>query len=226
MARSEEPVARADLLSDDNRKTIPVWPRYETDEIDAAKTVLESGKVNYWAGNECTSFEKEFAAYHGVKHGIALANGTIALELAFRILGVGTGDEVIVTPRSFFASASSIVLSGAKPVFVDVDRNSGNITVDSIRGAVTPRTKAIVAVHLAGWPCDMPGIMAFARERGLRIVEDCAQAHGAAVGGRPVGSFGDVAAFSFCQDKIMTTAGEGGMLLTNDDELWSAAGSF
>jgi dTDP-4-amino-4,6-dideoxygalactose transaminase len=202
------------------------WPHYEKDEIEAAVSVLESGDVNYWTGQQCRSFEKEFAAYHGVKHGVALANGTLALELAMRVLGLGTGDEVIVTPRSYFASASSIVLAGAKPVFVDIDPDSQNITADQIAGAIGSRTRAILAVHLAGWPCDMPAIMSLARNHELKVIEDCAQSHGAAIDDQPLGSFGDVAAFSFCQDKIMSTAGEGGMLITNDSEISSAAWSF
>ena len=205
---------------------LPPWPHYDDAHVDAATRVLRSGKVNYWTGDECRRFEDEFAAYHGVAHAVALANGTLALDLALRILGIGAGDEVIVTPRSFFASASSIVLAGADPVFADVDETSQDITADSIAAIIGPRTKAILVVHLAGWPCDMPAIMRLARQHGLKVIEDCAQAHGARIDGQLVGSFGDVAAFSFCQDKIITTAGEGGMLLTDDRDLWSAAWSF
>ena len=202
------------------------WPIYDEDEVAAAEQVLRSGKVNYWTGDECRQFESEFAEYHGVAHGIALANGTLALELALRVLNVGAGDEVIVTPRSYFASASCIVLAGAIPVFVDVDEDSQNFTAGSIESAITERTKAIIAVHLAGWPCDMPAIMELARRHDLFVIEDCAQAHGARIDGQIVGSFGDLSAFSFCQDKIMTTAGEGGMLLTNDETYWKDAWSF
>jgi len=205
---------------------LPRWPHFSEDEIATVGAILRSGDVNYWTGSECTSFETEFAEYHGVRYGCALANGTLALELALRVLGIGSGDEVIVTPRSFFASASSIALAGAVPIFADVDSDSQNITVDTISAAVTDKTRAILVVHLAGWPCDMPAIMEFARERGLAVIEDCAQALGAKIGEKFVGSFGDVAAFSFCQDKIMSTGGEGGMLLTNDRSLWSAAWSF
>lgn len=204
----------------------PPWPVYAHDEREVVDRVLKSGNSNYWTGNECRMFEREFADYHGAKYGIALANGTVALELALIALGIDSGDEVIVTPRSFFASASCIVRTGATPVFADVDRDSQNITPDSIREVITDRTKAIIAVHLAGWPCDMPGIMELAREYDLFVVEDCAQAHGATIDGKYVGSFGEAAAFSFCQDKIMSTAGEGGMLLTNDKEIWSKAWSF
>jgi hypothetical protein len=209
------------------RKTaLSPWPWYDTDEVEVAARVLRSGRVNYWTGNECKLFEREFAAYHGVKYGVALANGTLALELAFKVLGVGDGDEVIVTPRSYVASASSIVLSGAMPVFVDIDPDSQNLRVDLIRSAITEKTKAILAVHLAGWPCDMLEIMQIAKENNLFVVEDCAQAHGARIDNKLVGSFGDVSAFSFCQDKIMTTAGEGGMLLTNDPGLWADAWAY
>ena len=202
------------------------WPSFDQDEIDAVSRVLRSGNVNYWTGEEGLSFEREFAAFHGVKHAIALANGTVALELALRVLGIGPGDEVIVTPRSFIASASCIVLQGAIPVFADVDRESQNISAESIRKVLSPRTKAIIAVHLAGWPCDMDAIMELARQHNLKVIEDCAQAHGAKYKDRYVGSFGHAAAFSFCQDKIMTTGGEGGMLLTDDDDIWSSAWSF
>jgi dTDP-4-amino-4,6-dideoxygalactose transaminase len=209
-----------------DKHTMAAWPFYGDDEIEAATRVLRSGKANYWTGDECSSFETEFAAYYGVEHAIALANGTLALELALRVLGVGDGDEVIVTPRSFFASASCVVSVGATPVFAEVDRDSQNITAESIEEKVTPRTKAIVPVHLAGWPCDMPPIIELAKRHRIKVIEDCAQAHGARIGGRLAGTFGDVAAFSFCQDKIMSTGGEGGMLLTNNSATWNAAWEY
>jgi dTDP-4-amino-4,6-dideoxygalactose transaminase len=226
MAEKVLPQGSEKLSIGKNDPIFAPWPMYDSDEIRAATEVLESGRVNYWTGQNCRAFEAEFARYHGVSNAVALANGTLALELAFRVLEIGQGHDVIVTPRSYFATASSIALSGARPVFVDVDENSQNITADSIAKAITPRTRAILVVHLAGWPCDMPAIMQLARNRGLKVIEDCAQAHGASIDGMPVGSFGDIAAFSFCQDKIMTTAGEGGMLLTSDKRLWSAAWSF
>src|ERR1700674_2291035 len=202
------------------------WPYFEADEIEAAAAVLRSGKVNYWTGQEGRLFETEFARSVGTKYAICVANGTVALELALQALGIGRGDEVITTSRTFIASASCIVMRGARPVCVDVDPNSQNITPETIRSAITPRTKAIIAVHLAGWPCDMDEILQLAAEYDLRVIEDCAQAQGAMYRGRPVGSLGDVAAFSFCQDKIMTTAGEGGMLTTNDPKVWDRAWSF
>ena len=202
------------------------WPSFSDEEIDAVRQVLRSGKVNYWTGNEGRQFEAEFATLTGNKYAIALANGTIALELALYALGIGPGDEVVVASRTFIASASCAVMRGAIPVMADVDPDSQNITADTVRVALSPRTRAIIAVHLAGWPCDMDAILSLAREHRLRVIEDCAQAHGAAYRGRPVGSMGDVGAFSFCQDKIMTTGGEGGLLTTNDPELWARAWAF
>jgi hypothetical protein len=202
------------------------WPHFDDEQIAAAAAVLRSGKVNYWTGEEARAFEREFARSCGAEYGIALANGTVALELALHVLGIGPGDEVVVTPRSFIASASTVALRGARPVFADVDPDSQNITPATVRAVLSRRTKAIIAVHLAGWPCEMDGLQGLARAHGLKLIEDCAQAHGALYRGRPVGSFGDLAAFSFCQDKIMTTAGEGGMLTTDDEALWRAAWSY
>jgi len=202
------------------------WPYYAPDEVQAVTDVLLSGKVNYWTGQVSRQFEQAYADYLGVKHTIAVANGTLALDLAWVALGIGQGDEVIVTSRTFLASVSSIVLAGAKPVFADVDLDSQNITVDTIKAVMTPKTKAIVCVHLAGWPCDMPAIMAFAREHNLYVIEDCAQAHGAQINGQAIGSFGDIAAFSFCQDKIMSTGGEGGLVATNNSDWWQIMWSY
>lgn len=209
-------------------RTVPFapWPSFTQDEISVATACLYSGKVNYWTGTEGREFEKDFAAFTGCHYAIALANGTVALELALYALGIGPGDEVITTTRTFIASASCIVMRGATPVLADVHPISQNITAETIRPLLTSRTKAIIAVHLAGWPCDMDPIMALAREHGLKVIEDCAQCHGATYKGRPVGSLGDAAAFSFCQDKIMSTGGEGGMLTTNDPALWDSAWAF
>lgn len=196
------------------------WPSFTQEEADAVHDVLLSNKVNYWTGQQGREFEKEFAAWADCQHAIALSNGTQALDLALKGLGIGEGDEVIVTSRTFLASASSIVTAGAVPVFADVDRDSQNVTADTIGAVLSERTKAIICVHLAGWPCDMDPIMSLANERGLFVIEDCAQAHGARYKGRSVGSIGHVGAWSFCQDKIMTTGGEGGMVTTNDTALW------
>lgn len=206
--------------------SLPPWPHFEEDEVNAAIAVLRSGKVNYWTGGECRAFEEEFARYVGTTHAISLANGTLALELALRAFDVGPGDEVIVPARTFIATASCVVAVGATPVIADVDPESQGISPDSVRRVLTSRTKAIIPVHLAGWPSDMDALMQIAQDHRLSVVEDCAQSHGATLGGRKAGSFGQMAAFSFCQDKIMTTAGEGGMLVTNDPELWLRAWEY
>lgn len=206
--------------------TFSPWPYFAEDEVQAAVAVLRSGRVNYWTGEEGRLFEREFAEFTQCRHAVAVANGTVALELALRALEIGPGDEVVTTCRTFIASASCVVAVGARPVFADVDRSSQNITAETIRAALTPATRAIIAVHLAGWPCEMDEILKIAGEFGLKVIEDCAQAHGATYRGRPVGSFGDVAAFSFCQDKIMTTAGEGGMVTTNSEALWQFMWSY
>lgn len=202
------------------------WPSFTEEEADAVRDVVLSNKVNYWTGTQGREFEKEFAAWAGTEFSIGLANGTVALDLALKALGIGAGDEVIVTSRTFLASVSSIVNAGAVPVFADVDRDSQNFSAQTIRAVLTPRTRALICVHLAGWPCDMDPIMALAEEFDLKVIEDCAQAHGARYKGRPVGSIGHIAAWSFCQDKIMTTGGEGGMVTTNDRKLWSYMWSF
>ena len=202
------------------------WPVFDDSEVQAAVRILKSGKVNYWAGDQGKAFEKEFAEYCGASYGVAVANGSLSLDLALKIMNIGPGDEVIVSARSFFASAGTIVLTGATPVFADVDRVSQNITAEKIENLITPKTKAIICVHLNGWPCDMRSINPLAERNGLFVIEDCAQAHGAKLAGRVVGSWGDAGVFSFCQDKIMSTAGEGGMFLTNSEELWEKAWSF
>jgi len=202
------------------------WPSFTQEEADAVRDVLLSNKVNYWTGTECRAFEKEYAAWAGTRYAVALANGTLALDVALHALGIGPGDEVVVTPRTFIASVSCVVNAGATPVFADVDPDSGNLTAETIARVLTPRTRAVICVHLAGWPCDMDPIMALAEQHGLKVIEDCAQAHGARYKGRSVGSIGHVGAWSFCQDKIMTTGGEGGMVTTNDEALWRAMWSF
>lgn len=197
------------------------WPSYTQEEADAVARVLTSNRVNYWTGDECRNFESEFARWCGVSFAVSVANGTLALEAALRALDLSPGDEVVVTPRTFFASASSIVAVGAVPVFADVDRDSQNITAATVERVLTPRTRGILCVHLAGWPCEMDALTALASDRGIKTIEDCAQAHGARYRGRSVGALGTLAAWSFCQDKIMTTAGEGGMVTTHDELLWS-----
>ena len=202
------------------------WPSFTQEEADAVSQVLLSNKVNYWTGEECREFEKEFAQFAETKYAVALANGTVALDVALKALGIGAGDDVIVTSRTFLASASSIVTAGANPIFADVERDSQNISRRTIEAVITPNTKAIICVHLAGWMCDMDPIMQLAQEKGLYVIEDCAQAHGAKYKGKSAGSIGHIAAWSFCQDKIMTTGGEGGMVTTNDETLWKKMWSY
>lgn len=202
------------------------WPSFTQEEADAVSRVLLSNRVNYWTGTECREFEKEFAAYVGTEYAIALTNGTVALDLALKALDIGAGDDVIVTSRTFLASASSIVTAGANPVFADVEPDSQVISRRTIEAVLTPNTKAIICVHLAGWMCDMDPIMALAKEKGIYVIEDCAQAHGAMYKGRSAGSIGHIGAWSFCQDKIMTTGGEGGMVTTNDKALWNKMWSY
>lgn len=208
------------------KDAFPAWPFFDQDEIDAAVQVLASGKVNYWTSAECKAFEVEFAQAFGRRFGIGLANGTLALELALYALDIGEGDEVIVPSRTFIATASCVVMRGAKPVVVDVDALTGNLSAETVAPVITSRTKAIIPVHMAGWPCDMNPLVALAERHGVHVIEDCAQSHGATYHGRPVGSFGICSAFSFCQDKIMTTGGEGGMLLTDDESLWRRAWEY
>ena len=208
------------------------WPCFTDEEIDAVSAVLRSNKVNYWTGDEGRCFEQEFANWTASKFAIVLANGTLALDLALNALQIGArnggspADEVIVSPRSFIASVSCVVNAGAIPVFADVDMNSGNMTAGTVRPVITDRCKAILPVHIGGWPCDMPALIEVAKPKGLKIIEDCAQAHGAKISGRSVGTFGDVGAWSFCQDKIITTGGEGGMVTCDDRELWSRMWSY
>jgi len=209
-----------------DKRPVNTWPYYAEDEVAAVCDVLRSGKVNYWTGDQCRLFEQEFAEYVGMPHAISLANGTVALELALHALGIGAGDEVIVPARTFIATASAVVTRGAVPVVVDVDRETQGVSSADMRKAITSRTRAVIVVHLAGWPCAMDEIKALADEHGLKVIEDCAQAHGAEYRGRRVGSFGDAAAFSFCQDKIMSTGGEGGMLLLRDEAAWRRAWAF
>ena len=202
------------------------WPSFTIEEAEAIQKVLLSNKVNYWTGQECRLFEDEFAKWCGSRYAVALANGTLALDVALQALGIKAGDEVIVTPRTFIASISCVVNIGAIPVFADVDLNSGNITPETIAKVITPKTRAIICVHLGGWPCDMDGIMNLANLHGIKVIEDCAQAHGALYKGKSVGTIGHVGAWSFCQDKIMTTGGEGGMVTTNDESLWRSMWAY
>lgn len=202
------------------------WPSYSAQEATKAAEVIISNKVNYWTGQEGKNFENEFAKFSNSEYAIAVSNGTVALDLAWLALKISEGDEVIVTSRTYLASASSIVQAGGTPVFADVDLDSQNVTVETVEPLITKNTKAICCVHLAGWPCDMKALRKLATAHGIMLVEDCAQAHGAQIDGQSVGSIGDISAWSFCQDKIMTTAGEGGMVTTNNESYWRTMWEF
>ncbi|WP_417462394.1 DegT/DnrJ/EryC1/StrS family aminotransferase [Kordiimonas sp.] len=202
--------------------TYSSWPCFSDSEAQIVADVLKSNRVNYWTGTFGKEFESKFAAWVQTGYAIAISNGTVALELALRALEIGPGDEVIVPPRTFFATVSAVVMVGATPVFVDIDSVSHNICPKSVAAHITEKTKAVICVHLAGWPCDMDAIKSVCQPANVKIVEDCAQAHGARYKGQPVGGLGDIAAWSFCQDKIITTAGEGGMVTTNDEKLYKA----
>ncbi|MGD9854128.1 MAG: DegT/DnrJ/EryC1/StrS family aminotransferase [Planctomycetaceae bacterium] len=204
----------------------PSWPHYDDEQVAAVASVLRSGKVNYWTGEVTRKFEREFASFVGTKYAVAVANGTVAIELAIEALGIPAGSEIIVPSRTFLATASAAVARGCRPVFADVDPVSGNVSAKTLAPLMTDKTRAIICVHLAGWPCEMDEIRALAKQHKLKVIEDCAQAHGAEYRGRPVGSWGDAAAFSFCQDKIITTGGEGGMVTTNDQAVWKRAWSY
>ena len=202
------------------------WPVYSKEEADIIRKILLSNKVNYLFGDEGKKFEKNFSTFSNCKYALAVANGTLALDLCLRSIDLENNDEVIVTGRSFVASASCISVLGAEPVFVDVDINSQNLDVNLLEKALTKKTKAILCVHFAGFPCNMKKIMSFARKNNLYVIEDCAQAHGAKINRKSVGSFGDISAWSFCNDKIITTGGEGGMVTTNSKKLYNKVASF
>ena len=210
----------------DHTLSFSQWPSFDQEQLSAVEAVLRSGKISYWTGNEGRAFEEEYAKSLGVKHAVAVANGTVAIELALMALGIGAGDEVIVPSRTFIGTASAVVARGARPIVADIDATSQNITADTIKENIGPQTKAVIAVHLGGWPCDMNALQAVTREKNLYLIEDCAQAHGAFYKGQPVGSFGDLSAFSFCQDKIISTGGEGGLVATDNTELWEKVWSY
>ncbi|MTD54505.1 DegT/DnrJ/EryC1/StrS family aminotransferase [Amycolatopsis pithecellobii] len=205
---------------------LPSWPVFGPAELAAASDVLRSGQVSYWTGPHGRAFEREFAAGAGALYAVAVANGTVALEIALRGLGVGPGDEVIVPAIAVMATASAVVRCGARPVLADVDIHSQCLTSDTVEPLLSARTKAIIVVHLAGHPAELNPLLRLAGERDVRIIEDCAQAHGARYFGQPVGSFGDVATWSFGHGKIITSGGEGGAITTSDLSLWRCCWEF
>jgi perosamine synthetase len=207
-------------------KPFPPWPDYGQEEIAAATAVLKSGKLARQSGSRVNQFEQDFAEKFGAKHAIAVSSGTAALHVALAALGIGPGDEVINTPHCFIGTATPVVHSAAVPVFADIDPQTFNIDPGTIASHITPRTKAIIPVHLNGCPAEMDAILDIARQHGLFVVEDAAQALGGEYRGRMVGTIGEIGCFSFWEDKIITTGGEGGMLITNDSELAKRAKKF
>ena len=205
-------------------RTAP-WPVIDEQGKEAVLCVLESGKINYWTGEETKKFEEEFAAYCDVPYALAVSNGTLALELALRACGIGEGDEVIVPSRTFIATAGSVAAVGATPVVCDIDPNTNNMSALDVAKVLTPRTKAIIAVHLGGYPAPMDELHDLAKQVDAYMLEDCAQAHGATYRGRKVGSLGDAGCFSFCQDKIMPL-GEGGMITFHNKKMYERAWSY
>lgn len=199
---------------------LPTWPRFDSEDASTVTEVLRSGRVSYWTGEHGRAFEHEFAHWANAEYAVAVSNGTVALELALRALGIGPGDEVIVPSATFIATASAVVACGARPVVVDVDRDSQSLTVGTVAPAINPRTSAVIAVHVGGFPADTRALADLAAKHDVHLIEDCAQAHGAHRDGQQVGTHSRIAAWSFCQDKIMTTAGEGGAITTDDPELW------
>ena len=196
------------------------WPNFSKDLVSKVGKILSSGKINYTNGQYGKKFEKEFSKFVGNKYSIAICNGTAALEVAIKSLKLPKNSEIIVTARSFFASAACIVNTGHIPIFADIDLLTQNISIHDIKKKISKKTKAIICVHLAGIPCNMHDIKKLGNKNKIKIIEDCAQAHGASLDNKQVGSFGDVSTWSFCNDKIISTLGEGGMISTNNKKIY------
>ncbi len=226
ISREEQTDARLALLGGSATLTRrpPVWPIFDESDRNALNDVMES---RVWGGyhESIGELERQFAAYHGAAHGIALANGTVSLEIALSAAGIKPGDEVIVPPITFVASATAVSRIGAVPVFVDIDPETINLNPKEVADHINERTRAIVVVHFAGHPADLDRLTQLCHQRGLVMIEDCAHAHGAEWHERRVGSFGSFGSFSFQASKNMT-AGEGGILVTNDAELAERARSI
>ena len=209
-----------------NKIKFSTWPSYSKTEAGLVRDVIQSNKVNYWSSETCKIFENNFSKYHGVKYATAVMNGSVALEIALKALDLKKNDEVIVTSKSFVISASAVLNIGAKPVFSDIEYESGNIDPNFVKKLINKKTKVIIVVHLSGWPCDMDKIIRLSKKFNIKIIEDCSQAHGAKINNKFVGSFGDLSIWSFCNDKIMTTGGEGGMITTNNKNYYKKVNSY
>ncbi len=196
------------------------WPHYSNRIANLVKKTILSGKVNYWTGNLCEKFENKFSKFIDVKYCCSISNASVGLEIALNALDIKKNDEVIVPSRTYITSASAILRVNAKPIFADIEKNSLNIDINSIKKNINRNTKAIICVHLAGYPCDMENILKIAKKNNLKVIEDCSQAHGAMIKNRSVGSFGDISVWSFCNDKIISTGGEGGMIACNNKTIY------
>ncbi len=200
------------------KSPFPAWPYFDENERAALMEVLESRQWWRTPGTRALEFEQAFARYHGARHGIAVTNGTAALEVSLAALGIGPGDEVIVPDYTFVATASAVLFTGALPVLTDVSADTYCLDPDCAKNAITPRTKAIIVVHIAGHPADMDRFKEIASRHSLYLLEDAAHAHGSEWRGQKVGALGDAGTFSFQQSKLMT-AGEGGIIITNRDSI-------
>jgi dTDP-4-amino-4,6-dideoxygalactose transaminase len=198
---------------------------YNQKQINLVSEILEKNKTNYWTGDHGGLFEREFSKYHGVKYSVCVSNGSVALEIALKALNLKKTAAVIVTPRSFIISASCVLNLGLRTIFADIDQN-GNLSIEGIKKVYNKSVKAIIVVHLNGLPCDMDPILKFVKKNKLFLIEDCSQAHGAIYKNKKVGSYGNISTWSFCQDKIISTGGEGGMISTNSKKLWSKCWSL
>ena len=196
------------------------WPTVSGDEIKLVNNVLKSEKLNFWTGKNCRNFEKEFSNFFKIKYSISIANGSVGLDIAIKSLELKSNSEIIVTPRSYISSVTSVINQNHKPVFADIDLNSQNIESETIEKKITKKTKAIIVVHLGGMPSNMKKIVNLAKKYDLKIIEDCSQAHGARIDQKYVGTFGDVSVWSFCNDKILNTLGEGGVVATKNFKLY------
>lgn len=203
-------------------KSFPQWPCSNERELELVQEVVKSG--NWWrmTGDKVKTFEQNFAEFHQVKYCLGVTNGTHALELALATLGIGRGDEVIVPAVTFISTGSSVICANATTVLVDIDPDTFCMIPEAFEKAITPRTKAVIPVHMAGHSCDMKKICAIARKHNIKVIEDAAHGHGGKCEEKMIGSYGDLAIFSFQNGKIMT-CGEGGALVTNDDELYKRA---
>lgn len=201
------------------KKNYEKWPSYSLKEANDVKQAIIKSNLNYWTGKETLKFEKKFSNFFGLKYALAISNASTGLDIAIKALNIQKNDEVIVSPKSYYSSVSCIIKNKAKPIFIDVNLNSHCFDENKIEEKITNKTKLILCVHLGGFPCNMKKIKKIAKKYNLFILEDCSQAHGAMIGNKFVGTFGDISVWSFCNDKIIST-GEGGVISSNKKKLF------